>query len=71
MANLGRRLHSSKLKSYGDLAYSTVDFTITAYAGCRGLVLKNHGDKLATSALFEKPGTSMMFRNLKPDYRPK
>ncbi|CAI1678945.1 MULTISPECIES: DUF4225 domain-containing protein [Serratia] len=119
MANLGRKLHSRKLKGYGvilfahglnnayesispiiyehehkdsgflrdiyrngaglvglnqkygDLAYSAVDFTITAYAGYRGLVLKNHGDRLATSALFEKPGTGMMFRNLKPDYRPK
>ncbi|MFT2790332.1 DUF4225 domain-containing protein [Serratia sp. T13T92] len=116
MANLGRKLHSRKLKGYGailfayglnnayesispliyehehkdsgllrdayrkgaklagldqkygGLAYSTVDFAITAYAGYRGLVLKNNANRLATSGLFEKPGTGMLFNNLKPDY---
>lgn len=58
-------------RRYGDLAYSAVDFSITAYAGYRGLVLKNNANRLATSGLFEKPGTGMLFNNLKPDFWPK
>lgn len=30
--------------------------------------MKNNINRLATSALFEKPGTGMLFRNLKPDF---
>lgn len=63
----GARLVSLN-RSYGDLSYSAVDFSITAYAGYRGLVLKNNANRLATSGLFEKPGTGMLFNNLKPDY---
>lgn len=65
------RLISKQLgydKYHGDFAYSTVDFSITAYSAYKGLVLKENPSRLVSKRLFETPGTGRLFRYTTRDY---
>ncbi|WP_114193531.1 DUF4225 domain-containing protein [Edaphovirga cremea] len=55
-------------KYIGDFAYSVVDLSVTAYSAYNGLVLKENPLRLVSRGLFEKPGTGMLFRNIKKDH---
>lgn len=55
-------------KDSGDLAYSTVDFSLKIYATLRSPILQQNSNRLVKKGRFEKPGTGALFRAIQKDY---
>lgn len=54
--------------STGDLAYSTVDFSVSLYAAVRSPVLKQHSRRFVEKSFGEQPGTGRLFRFTNLDF---
>lgn len=52
----------------GDLAYSSVEFSLTLYAAIRTPVLAQNPGRLASKYLGDQPGTGKLFRHVSNDF---
>lgn len=53
----------------GDLAYSSVDFAVTAYATYSGMKIVPNKNSLALRAWGDKPGTGRLYKAVSQDFR--